>query len=138
MGKYYSEVRVIYADTDGMGIVYNGNYVRWFEVGRTEYLRQIGYAYSELEKQGMSLPVRSLECYYKAPALYDDVLEIASWVSKLGGASIEIQYEIKRKDTGQLLVNGMTQHAVTDSKLKPIRFKNLYPDFYARVVETME
>lgn len=138
MQKYYTEIRVTYADTDAMAIAYHGNYIKWFEIGRTEYLRQIGFPYSVIEKDGLWLPVRSLTCNYKSPAVYDDVLNIASWVGKLGGASIEMQYEIFRKDTDELLVTGMTQHAVTDENLKPIKLKKVFPEIHAKIVETME
>ena len=138
MRKSYSEIRVIYADTDAMGIAYHGNYAKWFEIGRTEYLRQMGYPYSVLEKDGLWLPVRTLTCNYKAPAVYDDVLKIATWVGKLGGASIEMNYEISRKATDDILVTGMTGHAVTDEKLKPIRLQKQFPEVHAKILENME
>lgn len=138
MQRYYTDIKVIYADTDAMGIVYHGNYAKWFEVGRTEYLRELGFPYSVIEKEGLWLPVRSLTCNYKSPAVYDDVLKIATWVGKLGGASIEMQYEIFRKETDELLVTGMTKHAVTDENLKPIKLKKVFPDIHAKIVETME
>ncbi|MDR3294444.1 MAG: acyl-CoA thioesterase [Clostridiales Family XIII bacterium] len=137
--KFYSEIRVIYADTDAMGIAYHGNYVRWFEIGRTEYLRQIGYPYAQLEKGEMIwLPVTELACKYRQPAMFDDVLSIACWVGALGGASIVMMYEVRRKATDELLVSGSTSHAITDSKLKPIRLKKIQPDLYAAVVGTLE
>ena len=135
--KYYSEIRVIYADTDAMGIAYHANYLRWFEIGRSEWLRQIGYAYARLEKEGVWLPVTEVNCVYKLPAYYDDVLEIASWVDKLGGASIIMAYEIKRKVTDELLVHGKTHHVVTGSDLKPIKLKRVRPDFYSMVIDSM-
>lgn len=138
MKKYYSEVRVIYADTDAMGIVYHGNYIKWFEIGRCEYLRQIGFPYSKLEKEGLWLPVTSVTCDYKKPGLYDDVLEIATWVDKLGGASIIMKYEIKRKHTDELLVAGTTKHAITDEKLKPIRVKKAHNKLYETIIKDMD
>ena len=136
--KYYTEIRVIYADIDAMGIAYHGNYIKWFEIGRTEWLRQIGYPYALLEKEGILLPVAEVTCHYKAPARYDDVLEIASWVETLGGASMVMAYEIRRKETGELLVYGKTYHAVTGVDLKPIKLKRLKPDFYSVVVAAMD
>ena len=137
MKKYYSEIRVIYADTDAMGIVYHGNYVKWFEIGRTEYLRQIGYPYSVIEKEGIWLPVISLTCDYKSPAFYDDILEIAAWASNLKGASIIMNYEIRRKGEKDILVSGKTKHAITDENLKPIRFAKENPEFNKTIQETM-
>lgn len=138
MEKYSTEIKVIYADTDAMGIVYYGNYAKWFEIGRTEYLRQIGFPYSTIEKDGLWLPVRSMTCNYKSPAVYDDVLRISTWVGKLGGASVEMHYEIFRKDTDELLVTGSTQHAVTDENLKPIKLKKVFPEIHAKIVQSME
>ena len=135
--KYKSEVRVIYADTDGMGIVYHANYIKWFEIGRNEYLRQLEFPYSVLEKRNFWLPVVSVECNYKAPAYYDDILEISAWVGNLKAATVTINYEIYRKSTGELLVTGSTKHAITDDKLKPVRFKTYHPELYKRIVEDL-
>jgi acyl-CoA thioester hydrolase len=133
---FYSEARVIYADTDAMGVAYHGNYIKWFEIGRTEYLRQIGYPYSSLEKEGLWLPVAEVTCAYKRPALYDDIISIAAWVESLGGASIVMGYEIRRGKGGELLATGRSRHGITDHNLKPIRLKKTTPGLYAAVVES--
>ena len=130
MFKVKSEIRVIYADTDAMGIVYHTNYIKWFEVGRNEYLRELGYPYARLESEKIWLPVAGVECSYKAPAKYDDLLEISAWVSELKAATVVIHYEIRKKETGELLVTGSTRHAVTDNKLKPVRLKTHNPELY--------
>ena len=130
MKKYYTDVRVIFADTDAMGIVYHTNYIKWFEVGRTEMMRQAGFPYGELEKAGMWLPVVSVNCEYKAPAYYDDILTIAAWVENLGGVSVVIGYEITKKETGELLVTGSSRHGITDKELKPLRIKTTFPEVY--------
>lgn len=137
MKKYTSEVRVLYADTDAMGIVYHTNYIKWFEIGRNEYLRQMGFPYSQLEKQNLWMPVANVECTYKAPATYDDVLEIKAWAGDLKAATITINYEIYRKSTGELLVTGNTKHAITNDQLKPVRFKTYHPELYKRIVEDL-
>lgn len=124
------EVRVIYADTDAMGIVYHTNYIKWFEIGRTEFLREIGYPYARMEREKIWLPVVSANCNYKVPAVYDDMLEIHSKVANLKAATIVMSYEIYRKETGELLVNGETKHAITDPQLKPIRLKTVNPELY--------
>ena len=135
MKKYETEIRVIYADTDAMGIVYHTNYIKWFEVGRTEYLRQIGYPYKRLEEEGIWLPVVGVNCEYRLPALYDDVLTIRAWVDDLKSATVVMGYEILRRETGALLVNGPTKHAITDKHLKPVRLKAVNPPLYARITE---
>jgi acyl-CoA thioester hydrolase len=136
--RFYAGARVIYADTDAMGIAYHGNFVKWFEIGRTEYLRQIGYPYAKLEKEGIWLPVTEIACKYRRPALYDDLLDIVTHVDDLGGAGIVMGYEILRGESGELLAEGKTWHAVTDYTLKPIRLKRRFPELYAAVVRTLD
>ena len=130
MKKYTTEYRVIYADIDAMGIVYHSNYVDLFERGRTEFLRQIGYPYSGLEKIPVWLPCTEAHIEYKSPGRYDDLLEIICWPAKLTFATIRMEYEVRRKETGELLVTGYTLHAFTDSNLKPIRAKKVIPELY--------
>lgn len=133
-----TEVRIIFADTDAMGIVYNGTYVSFFERGRTEYLRQMGYPYKRMEAEGLWLPVSGLTCQYKAPAHADDLLIIKTWIKELKSASVVMAYEIRKKEDGEVCVTGTTTHPVTDSRLRPIRFKRKFPELYALVRESME
>ena len=76
------QVRVLYADTDAMGIVYNGTYIAWLEKGRTEWLRQAGYSYKKIEEMGLLLPVSHIDIEYRHPAHYDDLLTIKTWIEK--------------------------------------------------------
>ena len=127
------DVRITFADTDCMGIVYHTNYIKFFEIGRTEYLRSIGHPYIELEKDGVWLPVASVVCEYKSPAKYDDVLTVATKVEEFKGATIVMAYEIYRKETDELLVTGKTKHPITDATLKPIRLRNVKPELYEKL-----
>ena len=138
MFRIKTPIRVIYADTDAMGIVYHTNYIKWFEVGRNEYLRELGYPYSRLESEKLWLPVANVECAYKAPARYDDILEITAWMSDLRAASLTMSYEIRKQETGELLVWGSTRHAITDDLMKPVRFKSYNPELYQLVTQAME
>ncbi|MDR3364910.1 MAG: acyl-CoA thioesterase [Clostridiales Family XIII bacterium] len=138
MKKFFTEYRVIYADVDAMGVVYHSNYIDLFERGRAEFLRQIGYPYSELETIPVWLPCVAAHCVYKSPAKYDDLLEIASWPAKLAFATIRMEYEIRRKETGELLVAGYTEHAFTDDKLKPVKAKRVIPELYGLVKQITE
>lgn len=138
MFRIKTQIRVIYADTDAMGIVYHTNYIKWFEVGRNEYLRELGYPYSRLESEKLWLPVASVECVYKAPARYDDRLEIMAWMRELKGASLTMGYEIRNAETGELLVTGSTRHAITDDQMKPVRFKTYNPEFYQLATKAVE
>jgi len=128
--QFFTEVRVIYGDTDAMGVAYHANYLRWFEVGRTELLRDIGFAYSELERFPVWLPLTHAHLEYKKPAHYDDVIIVCSQITELGFASMTIEYKITNKKTGELLVTGYTRHGITDDNLKPAKLKKVFPEFY--------
>jgi acyl-CoA thioester hydrolase len=104
--------RVLYAETDQMGIVYNVNYLVWFEAARTELLREAGLPYSEMERRGYYLPVVETGAKFIKSARYDDLAEITAEVSELKKASLRIDYEVHCN--GGLLVTGFTRHAVTD------------------------
>lgn len=131
--EHKTEIRVIYADTDAMSVVYHSNYFKWFEVGRNELLRNFGYPYIRLEQEGIMLPVIECGCKYIQPAHYDDVLEITAVIKEIKAATIVIEYEICRKSTGQRLVTGFTKHAVTNKELKPVRLRKAAPDLYERL-----
>jgi acyl-CoA thioester hydrolase len=107
--------RVLYGDTDAGGVVYNANYLRYFEIGRTELMREWVCSYRDIEKMGLILPVT--ECYtrFKAPAFYDDLLTIETSLTELKKISCRFCYRITREEAGQskqkLLVKGYTVHA---------------------------
>jgi len=115
------EIRVTYAETDAMGIVYYANYLRWFEMGRTELIRHLEIPYKELEQKGIHLPVSEVFCKYLVSAKYDDVLVIETAVDFLRRASIQFSYRLWRKEDGQELVTGKTLHAFVDGTGKIIR-----------------
>lgn len=113
------EIRVRYAETDAMGIAYNGQYFTWFEVGRTEMLRAYGLTYCEMEKIGLRLPVIEANVKYVQPVHYDDVLTIRSRLGAKPGVRVRIHYEILKD--GELTATGFTEHAFTDKDLQPVR-----------------
>jgi acyl-CoA thioester hydrolase len=128
-----TQVRVRYAETDQMGIVYYANYLVWFEIGRVEVLRAVGYSYSELEiKHGCILPVIEARCRYRAPAKYDDEILIEAWPSMVRGSVIKFSYRILRKahDGGEnlLLAEGETVHVVCDEHLQRMPLPDQYSD----------
>ncbi len=116
-------VRVTYADTDRMGVVYYANYLRFFEQGRTELLRSLGSRYRDLElHRKLYLPVAAALCRYVSPGRYDDLLLVRTWVSALGKASLSFAYEIlDAESAGRRLVVGCTRHALVDELWKPAR-----------------
>ncbi len=109
-------VRVIYADTDAMGIVYHANYLKWFEMGRTELMRSLGIVNSDLAASGWYLPVSEAFCHYLSPARYDDVLTIETEIASLRRASIKLNYVIRDGSDERKLAEGYTLHAFTDGE----------------------
>jgi acyl-CoA thioester hydrolase len=116
-----SRVRVRYADTDQMGVVYYANYFVWFEVGRTDLLRETGWSYREMEAEGFSLPVIEARCIYRAPARYDDTLEVRTSGILVSPVRVQFTYEIVRTGDGIVLATGMTEHASLDGRGRPAR-----------------
>lgn len=131
---FRTQMRVPYSDTDAMKVVYHANYIKYFEMGRCEMLREIGFPYALIEEKGFMMPVISVSCEYKKPAFYDDLLEIRTTVLSYRGATIVCQYEIYRKNTEELLVTGKTQLAFVGKDMKPVIIKRKYPALY----ETMQ
>lgn len=118
MKKFTSTFRVRYAETDRMGFVYYANYIVWFELGRSALLREAGYPYSQLEKDGCILPVVEVYCKYREPASYDEELNIECWVERLRKRDLTFGYHILRK--GKVLAEGYTRHIPVSSLGKRI------------------
>jgi acyl-CoA thioester hydrolase len=117
-----TRLRVRYADTDAMGVVYYANYLAYFEVGRVEFLRAAGADYRAIEDDGLIAAVTRADCRYLAPARFDDLLEIHTRTANIGRASMRFEYEIHRQSDSALLADGFTEHALLDrSTLRPTR-----------------
>jgi acyl-CoA thioester hydrolase len=123
------DYRIAYADTDRMGVVYYANYLVLFERGRTELLRDAGLRYRDLEEDpGVFLPAVSASVDYLAPAHYDDLIRMRTWVSAVGRASLSFRYEILNADTGRRLAYGDTRHSFVNRDWKPVRVpENIKP-----------
>lgn len=115
MKEYEFIVRVRYAETDQMGVVYHGNYAQYFEMGRVEWLRNLGISYKWMEENGVMLPVVSLEINYKKPARYDDVLLVKTKLKSQTSVKIEFDYEIYNEQN-QLLTTGYSMLVFVDMK----------------------
>ena len=116
-----TRLRVRYADTDRMGVAYYANYLVWFEVGRTEWLRATGWSYRDMEQDGVALPVIEAHCEYRQPARYDDELEVATRATLVSPVRIRFDYEVTRVADGILAALGHTVHAALDADGKPCR-----------------
>lgn len=117
----HTRVRVRYAETDRMGVVYYANHFVWFEVGRTEWLRATGWSYREMELDGVSLPVIEAHCEYRLPARYDDEIEIRTRATLLSPVRIRFDYELIRLPEGAATALGYTVHAAVDGSGRPCR-----------------
>ncbi len=106
--------RVIYGDTDQMGVSYYANYLRWFEMGRNDFMRKIGIPYTSIEKSGIMFPVIEVSCRYHLPARYDDEVVIETSLTDLAPVSLTFSYRLLREGDDQLLATGWTKHASVD------------------------
>jgi acyl-CoA thioester hydrolase len=122
-----SRFRVRYAETDQMGVVYYANYLVWFEIGRVELLRQLGFDYKRMEvEDDCWIPVVEANCRYKSPARYDDELIVQTEVALIRGSVLKFHYCILRAQDRYLLTEGETTHVVTDSRMQ----KRALPEKY--------
>jgi acyl-CoA thioester hydrolase len=134
-----TQIRVRYAETDQMGVVYYANFLVWFELGRVEVLRAVGYSYNDLEiKHGCILPVIDAHCRYRAPAKYDDEILIEAWPSMIRSGVIKFAYRIYKKldqneKQRELLAEGETVHVVCDDQMQ----RKLLPEHYAEALKAL-
>jgi len=126
------KIRVRYAETDQMGIAYHSNFFIWFEVGRVELMRQLGFSYRDMEQRdGCYIAVADARCRYKSPARYDDELIVRTWVRNLRASLVHFGYEVLRATDGLLLAEGDTVHVVTGPDMK----RKAMPELYRAALE---
>jgi acyl-CoA thioester hydrolase len=125
-----SRLRVRYAETDQMGVVYHSNHFIWFEIGRVELMRQLGFSYRDMEQNdGCFIAVVDARCRYKAPAHYDDEIIVRTHLKNVRESVVHFGYELVRADDGTLLAEGETTHIVTDAQMNATPL----PEKYMRV-----
>jgi acyl-CoA thioester hydrolase len=145
---FMCKLRVRYQETDQMGVVYHANYLSWFELGRTEFIRELGYPYKEMERKGLLLPLTDAELHFKQPARYDDLIHIYVRTVKFSAIRLEFEVQVRRAPEdqgdpsekgmmhvdalpqGELLVSGTTKHVWINDKWKPVRLDKEAPDIY--------
>lgn len=125
-----TELQVRYKETDQMGIVHHTNYIVWFELGRTEFIRKLGYSYSELEKRGLLLPVVDLHVRYHASARYEERVLVRTSIQEFSGAKITFAYELIHKEKGNRLVTGTTTHLWVNKEMKRVNLKKVHPELF--------
>lgn len=126
-----SRVRVRYAETDKMGVVYHANFLIWFEIGRTDWLRASGCTYRKLEEEGVSLPVIEAHCRYRTPARYDEELDVVTHGRLLTPARVAFDYEVVRGEAAEIVATGHTIHAAVDRAGRPVRLPNRIKELLA-------
>ena len=124
------EIRVRYAETDQMGVAYYANYLVWFEVGRSEFCRERGFCYADLEASGYRLVVTDVNCRYRNAARYDEAITVRTWLKGMNRRMITFGYRILRKEKEEVIAEGETRHLCLDLSGKP---KSLPPDFAIRL-----
>jgi acyl-CoA thioester hydrolase len=128
MEFFDNEIRVRYGETDQMGVSYYANYFVWFEESRTEYFRSLGILYTKFEEQGIFLPVVEAHSRYHSPTKYDDLIVCRTWISEMRRTSLRFSYEIFKKDTNNLVVEGWTVHVFANEKFKPVKIPQVVTD----------
>lgn len=147
---YAANLRVRYQESDQMGVVYHANYLNWFEIGRTETIRQMGYTYRKMEEQGLLLPVTGLDVKYHKPARYDDEIVIFTRIAAFSGLRLNYEYDVRRVTAdngvnsigqrvwssdesrpGERLVTGSTQHVWVNGDWKVVRLDKVASELYS-------
>ncbi|GGG20911.1 acyl-CoA thioesterase [Paenibacillus abyssi] len=149
---YLHLLRVRYQETDQMAVVFHGNYVNWFEIGRTELIRQAGFPYKDIERSGLLLPVTELDCRFLQPARYDDRIVICTRIVSYSTIRLAFESEIRKvaehvpipercadgELPGELLVKGGTRHVWIGKDWRPARVDKIAPELYALIQKTIE
>jgi acyl-CoA thioester hydrolase len=131
-----TRVRVRYAETDQMGVAYHSNYLIWFEVGRVEFIRQMGLDYRQMEEEGCGISVVDVHARYRAPARYDDELVIETRLLAARGVVVKFGYRILRVGDGVLLCEGETMHVCVGKDMKKTSLPAKYADRFAAYLIT--
>jgi acyl-CoA thioester hydrolase len=129
-----SRLRVRYAETDQMGVVYHSNYFIWFEVGRVELMRQLGVSYRDMEQEGCLIAVVDAHCRYKSPARYDDELIVRTHLKKIRESLVHFSYELLRSGEDALLAEGDTTHIVIDRQMNVVPLPEKYIETFRRAM----
>ncbi|MFE8694964.1 acyl-CoA thioesterase [Cytobacillus sp. FJAT-53684] len=124
------EIEVRYAETDQMGVVYHANYLVWMELGRTQIIKDLGFNYADLEKDGILSPVLDIQASYKKPLLYGQTAIVKTWIDEYDGLRVNYGYEIFN-DEGDLAVTGLSKHVcVKKDSFRPLSIRKKYPDLH--------
>ena len=132
MSPNLTSLRVRYPEVDRMGVAHHTHFLVWFEMGRTELLRDLGCTYGEMESEGVFMPVVEISCRYKAPARYDDLLEVETRLAEVSGSRVTFEYLLRRKGEPRILAEARTVHASVNREGQAIRLPARYRDVLVR------
>lgn len=136
MHRNETEIRVRYKDTDAMGIAYYANYLVWFEIGRTEWMRALSIPHRDLEKSGLFIPVIKVSCEYRSPARYDDQITVITSLESMSAVRISFLYELRC--AGRLLAHGSTEHAFVNEEGRPVALRKKNPFLWKKLSQVLE
>jgi len=128
-----TKIKVRYVETDQMGIVHHSNYYPWFEIGRTEFIKEIGMTYSDMEAQNVMLPLVESSCKYIIGAKYEDELTIQTWIEELTGAKIVFKYQVVRDLDNKVIAKGSTTHAFVNKEFRVMNLKKKNNDMWDKM-----
>lgn len=128
-----AKVKVRYAETDKMGVVYHSNYLIYFEIGRTEFINKCGISYLEMEQMGIMIPLLESNCKYMQGAKYADELTVRTWIEELGAAKVRFNYSIVRESDEKEITKGSTLHVFVDNNFKIINLKKKFPEIMIKL-----
>lgn len=136
--KQLFERNINYYETDKMGVVHHSNYIRFFEEVRCQFLKNANLPYDMLEEKGIMSPVLGVSCKYKRHVTFGDTIQIETSIKEFSGVKFTVQYKVYNKNTGELCVEGESNHCFTDSNLKPLNMKKHHPDIYENFMSLVE
>ena len=132
MKRSVSAIQVRYLEVDQMGVAHHSHYLAWFEVGRTDLLRNLGSNYGAMESEGVFLPVVEASCRYRAPVRYDDLLEVETLLAEVAGSRVTFEYRLRKQGQETVLAEGRTVHATVNREGQVIRLPAPYRDLLTR------
>ncbi|UBH12107.1 acyl-CoA thioesterase [Macrococcus armenti] len=132
------KIDVRYAETDKMGVVYHANYLVWFEVGRTDFIKKAGFNYQSMEDEGLISPVLDVQVKYKQSVTYPESVIVKTWIDQYSKLKTIYAYEVIKED-GSIAATGKTTHVIIKKgSAKPVRLDRYYPDWHAKYLELSE
>ncbi|RYL93798.1 acyl-CoA thioesterase [Sporolactobacillus sp. THM7-4] len=135
-----SKTRIVarYNETDKMGIIHHSQYVNWFEVARTDWIRQAGVTYRQIEEEGMMMPVIGIEVHYHSPARFDDTVIVETSIKSYDSIKMSFAYRVIRASDGRLLVDGTSTHCWTNLQMKPVSLRRKNPQLHQLILDSIE